>query len=255
MYLAEQNRGALSGLNGRCGWICRKLNQLADWCRDNVPVIGNSIANKLQFASDVASAVGLRVMTDYEPTASEDLILNNFKDNKLQPFLKSLADDVTFAFTQTSLSEQLIIINNVLNKMCVVQKYFNANETAGLSQSAINLRSDLIENAFRSIHDLIDTSLQGITQIEVDALINKTNASEYYPIITSSPSLTVRCYNYVNTGVSDAPIKVTEVTTTSPSTTTSTNLNTISSKRNLGIAIGLFALALVLAMSGKKSKN
>lgn len=209
------------GLNGgKCGWICRQLNKIRDFVVD-IPIIGTYLTTRIDAALQVISYIDdvvLKLGSDYEPTLQEEMILNNWQLNKLQPFYRELALDLSDAFKQNSLTQQTSIVNEVLNKMCIVKTYFINNEKDGLSINAIQLRSNLIENIFEPLYEIIETSFanQNLTSISVLAKLDNSTIGDYYPLISGNKSLSTSCFNYKSNSTSsnEVPMILNDSTST-----------------------------------------
>lgn len=212
----------LQGLNGdRCGWICRKLRQLADFVR-TVPFIGERLASKIDLAADIVDAIddvfleknGL-LSIEYEPTPSESTILENWRTNRLMPFYRNLSLQLASINQQGTLTEQLAIANIALQKMCVVESYFATYETNGLSTNAVYLRLELINKIFEPLYEIIDSTFenQNLQTNNVNIAFNSSMIADYNPLISTSQSFTANCLNYMieqfnNSANGNAPISL-----------------------------------------------
>jgi hypothetical protein len=209
---------ALNG--GKCGWICRQLNKIANFIED-IPIIGQKLSGNIRLLVNIISAIDdviLRTAGEYEPTYGESIILDNWQLNKLQPFYKELALDLSNAFKQNNLTQQLIIVNNTLNIMCVVKNYFANYELNGLSANAISLRNDLIEKIFEPLYEIIESSFenQNFTSFQSVAKLDNSTINDFYPLITTKTVLSTNCYNYASNSSSNntIPLVLNDLSTT-----------------------------------------
>ncbi len=247
-------------LNGsRCGWICRALKNIANFV-SNIPIIGEKISNVIGQVADAVSFIEdqltqRNIVVDYEPTASEAAILDSWVINKLQPFYKKLANELAAISNATTFNEQVKIANAVLQKICLVQTYFVSKETSGLSANAVYLRSNLIDNIFEPLHEIIENTFnnQNLEIANTTATITSNNVNNFSPLISVSGTSST-CLNYrlsSTEAVDNTPTNlVVSNNTTLPNPTTNSGNGT-----KLGlVALGIALIALLLP-SSKKSKS
>lgn len=245
----------------RCGWICRALRNIANFA-SNIPIIGTKLKSNIDMLADAVSFIedqfspsGKALQVDYEPTASEATILNNWVNNKLQPYYRTLATELANISTVNTFQEQVNLANNVLQKMCLIVNYFASRETVGLSTNAIYLRVSLIENIFEPLHEIIEATFNNkdLDIVNVKAAITQNNLAEFNPLITVSGS-TSNCTAYKITSTSVADNLPADLVV--PNNTT---LPSIANNNKADKTIGLIVLGVALIAwlwpNNKKSKN
>jgi len=256
MFPVVQHNNYLAGLNaGRCGWICRQLTKIRNFVAD-IPILGTRIANALTIAIDVVNTVDetfFRVAQEYIPTAEETQIIDRWQSTRLEPFYRNLLLRVDNAFKKSNIDEQIIEINNILNQICIIESYFSLYEKNGLSNQAVISRSNLLEEIFNPIYEIIDNSFKnkGLISIENNATLNSTNFVDFSPLIKDLQNLTTKCFIYKKTSTTtNNPVVLDVETTTSTETPEKT-------KSNGKLIIGglLVVTALAIAFSGEKKEN
>ena len=192
------------GLNGIWGWIKRHVHAIAGVCTAiGLAPIGLALEAITASTSDSGSGGGgdmgdntMGKSGGYEPTTAEASILDPWVEYKLTPFYKNLLIQIKSAFDSTSHDFQLQTINEVIMKMCVVRSYYAKYETNGLSSSAISLRSELIDNIFRPIDDMIDNSIVNDTNVHIENYSVVINPTQFLPLNIQATSF--NCEKYVN---------------------------------------------------------
>ncbi|RZL47075.1 MAG: hypothetical protein EOP00_13025 [Pedobacter sp.] len=164
------NEGLNAGLNG-CGWICRQLNKISN-AVSKIPFLGTTV---VKFIVEVQKVVDLfdndlgalmRPALSFnvsEPTKAEETILDNWVNNKFTPFFTDMVVLIDAAFATNNLQTQITVANKQLLKMKVVREYYVLNETTGLSQNAVNLRMNLINELFNTLDQVIVSKLGSAT--------------------------------------------------------------------------------------------
>lgn len=279
------------GLNGWFGRLIRRLCQDAVRLVQNTPIVGMVFHNSLKELEDVvndSSNFQFRKMPDYEPTPAEAAILEPWATNKLNPFYKKMVEQLSSAFAMTSANVQLVQINEVVKKMCVVKAYFATNETAGYSTDGLAARMELITKIFEPVEKLVADSVAKYAMplvLEPATYQLQPGERDFFPLIPAS-SMVFQCNKYVvtanasvkpaNPSTPVAPVKpvlpTTPITTPVPVTPT-TPVAPVSpsdpilpalpaagannGKRNKGLLIagGLLLLYLVLPDDKKKENN
>lgn len=241
------------GLNGdRCGWICRKLRQIASLV-SNIPIIGASLSQKISLVADIVSAAedlfSKTETIDYVPTPAEAVILDQWQLNKLSPFYRELTMDLSDGFQQANLQDQIAIINEVLEKMCVVKSYFFNNETTGLSSMAIQLRNELIDKIFEPLYELIEDSFDNysIETINTNVKLDNSTIALYSPLITGYKDLNYNCLNYSleNSTQNPSTINPAPIVTSTPNSTQTVVKKSDNTMLWLGVAFaGIVAITI-----------
>ncbi len=269
----EIRLNGLSGKSGRCGWICRALRNVSDFV-SKIPIVGYGLSLKITAAADVMANIDTLIqygnddpgwthkksgtVVDYEPTTSENNILEQWKNNKFLPFYSKLATDLATAFQQQTLAAQLIKVNQVRNKMCIVATYFNNNETTGLSQKAIQLRTDFISYSFEPLFTMIEDSFYDHDLIEQDMNVSLSNLTinQYSPLINTANGMSLICKNYIDIPGDSNHVAPLVITNTSPAIELAPVATSSSNKSNdnTSLWIGIF-VAGVLAISLFTGKN
>lgn len=252
-----------SGLKGIWGWIKRNVHKIAAVCAVvGLPAVGVALEAIVQFTQD--EGISAKMGVEYEPTASEGVILDSWVENKLTPFYRNLLTKLKLAFDLQDHNTQLEIINDVMMKMCLVEAYYRNNETSGLSPQAVNLRSEFIANIFLPIDDLIANSILNINNVGlINYTATVTNPNDFYPL--NIQNFTSNCEKYVsnqsNLGnnqntlplLTNAPVVVNPVT--NQTIVQSDNANPTNTKSNLGIILlGILGLTVLLYPDDKDKK-
>lgn len=286
---------------GLGGWFGRKIKALAQRivkAIEKIPIVG-AIAEEFGLAEAV-NTIGQgnaefwnrtntpllvemnpiyinqpAVLSDYEPTPAEAVILDKFAD-KFEPFYKTLAEELAAGLATATIAEKILIVNSVLNKMAVVKAYFAVNETAGLTPDGVKSRSELITVVFQPLHDVMNQKLSGqpLTVAQVSITINQTIANQFKGLITGSLQTTYMSQNYktATAGTVTAPIvsntPATPIKDTSgnsgivpnPTSTTPTNTSgngTTPDKKGISTlaVVGGIGTAIIIAFAMKKKKK
>lgn len=217
-------------------------------------------------------------ITPYEPTASEQAILDPWNKQKISPWIGKLAKELDAAFSASTIEDQIAKINKVMSKICYVKQYYVSKETAGLSVQAIQWRHEYLNVLLAPLLDLIVTTTSN-KPISTKNMTNtgvNTTAADFAGIIpTANFTNNYNCNHYkVNAGVIELPVMEpigTEPTTGLPvivpisepaptGTGTATNPDgtpatekTFLQKNGVPLALGVVALWALL--SKKKKKN
>lgn len=275
------------GLNGKFGdWLKRKIKKVIKVI-ESIPIVGPLVSELVEdFMKEVTNDYGgedpkswwnvpaARELPSYEPTISEQQLLDAWADGRLEPFYKRLAEEVSAALRLSDFSQQVRAINTALGKMCVARYHFTYNETEGLSKNAVNLRLQLLDEIFAPIEQLIaeslDTSNLVLTQVSVRPVF-----SDYAPLISSSSLAAFSCDNYIGgntvqnqsflpsgttiTGLlPDKIIKPVNPVVKVPTVTGNTAQPSDKKDKTgvlIGVAMGITALVLLLSGGNKKKKS
>lgn len=257
---------ALNGLNGRCGWICRALDKVIG-IANKVPIIGKFVATIAQEAQKVVDFIDNTVIEglnglEYEPTISEDAILQPWLNNQFLPYFEKVANEVAVAFGNSDFDKQLAQINTALLKMCVVKSYYANISTPGLSNQASQVRLGLIIESFKTLELFITKSVEQyetvITLNDYVFAANSSNSAQFNPLITVLLNgQQFACKRYVATEIPNSkpkpflPIKTTPGTTVIPvpnnpslpaTPTTPTNTATTPTKSIFTVKNGIIGL-------------
>jgi hypothetical protein len=196
------------GLNGFFGWLKRHIHAIATICT----LVGLAPLGAVLEAISIDTGTGssgtsydgmgdntMRKIGEYEPTATESLILDQWVEIQLTPFYRALLIQIKSAFESNSHDLQLQIINEVIMKMCVVKSFYTTNDTNGLSLLAINLRSELIKEIFVPIDDMIGNSILNDNSVYLENYIaNNISPSQFLPLHVQN--LSYECERYVSVG-------------------------------------------------------
>jgi hypothetical protein len=181
----------------------KKLVNAAISIIDSVPIIGPAVASELRNLvqdwtnpADPNNGWWNRGTVEYEPTASEEVILTKWNTEKFSPFYKKLAEGLSAALQNQDFAAQVAGINAALNKMCVVRSYFMYNEMAGLSANAVAWRLSLIDELLNPIEDIIENAVSSANLASVQVSVAITDFSPYAPLITGSTAA-YTCFNYL----------------------------------------------------------
>ncbi|MFY0481656.1 hypothetical protein ACI6PS_03550 [Flavobacterium sp. PLA-1-15] len=282
MFPAVQNNTlvALNGLNGRCGWICRRLKDIRGIAAE-IPIVGNFINAYVDTALSIVAAVddvlgvgamqrriGSSIADDYEPTVAENLVLDAFMV-KLKVFYADAANQIGQAFANNNFDVQLQQINDGLLKLCIIKQHFATKEVKGLSPEAVALRLKFLEEIIKPIEDLIEKSVAvyetKITPQNYTYTLNSSNFAPFANMLNpvQAPG-TFSCMKYVDSGIkNNAPGATTNPTVTVPGTTTpvTTNPTTTTTKnkslltpRNILLGVLLLYGGYELTKDDKKKK-
>lgn len=261
VFVNNQNQGLANVAAKKCGWLCRTLNKIGDFL-DKVPGLG--------FYADVVQTLAAAVefgdnniwgkVNDYEPTPAEEIILNNWVESKLAPFIAQTSKDVLDGLKNPVFATQLAAINLALKRICFLKNYYKNNEIKGLSTMAVTSRLDLINQAVFPVEEIIANAIKNKPVILGSQNV-QYNSSEVGTLVFGSfPSYPCTQYSTNKTVpvASVEPISAVELsdavsTTTgnpvSPSTITQTD------NKSGKWLLGLGALAILIALfSNKKSK-
>jgi hypothetical protein len=227
-----------------------------------IPIVGGAVAeavSSIVVDSGTEETVGgwsaakkgmfTVIPVEYEPTASEEAILTPWTQTKFNIFYKNLATKLSQSLASTNPSVQLAGINTALAKMCAVSAYFKTNDTHGLSPNAVIFRSDLIEELFAPINQIIADSLNGGFQQTTG--ITKANPADYAPFAVSGGYTCKQFTATQSTGVQPI-ITITDY----PATSTGATPGAASAgKSNTGLYIaGALAAAILFWPSKKRNK-
>lgn len=262
----------VTGLNGWFGRLMKKLVNAAISIVESVPIIGPAVASELKnLFADITDGTQWwnRGTIEYEPTASEEVILTKWNTEKFSPFYKKLAEGLSAALQQQDFAMQLTGINAALNKMCVVRSYFMYNEMAGLSANAVAWRLSLIDELLNPIEDIIENAVSSANLASVQVSVAISDFSPYAPLITGSTAA-YTCFNYLGGNAAQnqtflpvgttptapvqnqAPVKpIIKV----PATVKQPVAETPKKKTNIWAILGFGALAYYLLSPDGKKKN
>jgi hypothetical protein len=207
---------------------------------------------------------------EYEPTAFENTILEEFS-RKIAGFITLINNDFEKALLINDFNGQMYAFNDIAGRIAYVRWFYLTNDTKGLSQNAIDLRSDLIEALTDTIFTRIETTFKtnnvAVERYETNAVIQKTKyAFLPLPIVILTPvTMAASQFRLKSDGIiTPTPTPVIVVTNPPPPpppTGTSTELGTQTENTPLAskgdatlMVIGAGALAL-LFLFGRKSKK
>jgi len=263
-FLGSQENGlGKFSFGGFAKWVVKKVGGVI---RDKVPLgIGNLIADALNELMN--DGWELKSGEIYEPTLTEQNLVDGWVDTKFSPFCGNLTKELDTALKSPDLKSQVEKINKVLSKICFVQTYYRTNNTNGLSADAVQWRSDYIKSIFTPFLNLIETTLSAkpVISKQMKNVNSNLNYLEVSTIasITSIPS-NYTCNHYaVNQNVILEPAipaitspvdgTVTEVPTAPTKTdgTTATDSNFL--QKN-AVWFGIAGMA-IWAFSGKKKSK
>lgn len=235
--------------------------------RSAVPILGDlicdAIDSQLNEGWELKSGEG-----SYEPTYTEESVINGFVESKFNPFCVNLTKELDAAMKSYDLKTQVEKINKVLSKICFVQAHFRTNQTNGLSADAVQWRSDYIKSIFTPFLNVIETSLSAkpVVARQMTNVASNLNYLEVASIasVASIPA-NYTCNHYkVNPGVIMEPAipaitdpidgTVTEIPTTPTNAGTSPATEKNFLQKN-GFPLALGAVALWALFSKKKKKN
>jgi hypothetical protein len=276
-----------TGLNGKFGaWLKKKIQKVIKIV-ESIPVVGPIIADVLDeglklltndYGGDNPDSwwnpPAARELPSYEPTISEQQLLDAWADGRLEPFYKRLAEEVSAALRLSDFSQQVRGINAALGKMCVARYHFTYNETAGLSPNAVSLRMQLLDEIFAPIEQLIAESLDASNLVLAQVSVRPV-FSDYAPLISSSSTAAFSCDNYIGGDTAQnqsflpagttimqlLPDKIVKpVNPVVKVPTVTGNTPQPSDKKDntgvlVGVAMGIAALILLLSGGGKKKKS
>jgi hypothetical protein len=125
--------------------------------------------------------------TTQEPNSYEQSILDAWVNKKFTLYFRKLAMALDAALAGTDVKTQITQMNSVMSQMCIVQQYYTANETAGLSANAVNVRMQLIKELFKPLESLIIeelgspfTATVSANKTDFDGLFEKTVQGQQY---------------------------------------------------------------------------
>lgn len=188
MYTNNKLNGKLNGLFGR--WIKKAMsyavNVIADKLnsftnsvfRDTINGYSTALKNEIASLSSTEGSFWNRSATPIgtnDITPSEETILDNWLQNKFMPYFENLLSSIDVALSSTSLQAKMTEINKQIAKMCVIREYYLVNETRGLSQNAINVRLELINELFNPVELAIKGQLGTTAKANVTANQNDFN--------------------------------------------------------------------------------
>lgn len=178
MDLMHQNSNSdfSSGLNGGLnGWLGRRLKSLM--------VVGvNTLAKVLDartygmFSGEIEKVKGKVLSgienlgseggffgrggsTGFEVTMEEERIIETWFNTRFLPFYTEIGLQIGLAIENLTGNEQLKAIDVQLMKMCIVRDYFEDNEKRGLSDNAVEQRSELINQLFEVLEKSVYESI------------------------------------------------------------------------------------------------
>lgn len=212
--------GQNQGLGGWFGKLIRGLARGVLKIASGIPLVGPVV-------KEIDKSLGLTEMInnpdnwnwraadqDYEPTASEAVVLTSFSE-KLKPFYYTLANDLSSGLQMAATAEKILIVNSCLNRMSVVKAYFASNETAGLSSDAVKSRDEIILTVFQPLHDVINQYMEGeaATVVPVTLTITQEIANQFSGLISGSLQTAYPSQNYreVSEGTPALPGSVTNL--------------------------------------------
>lgn len=143
-----------------------------------------------------------------EPTAEEKIVLDAFAVKLTAFFLNTMN---TLKTTLSSSNPNIAIVNNEMAKMCIVRHYYTNNETtvflannrtAALSQNAMDLRLELIDELFMPIQEVIKGKL-GSAMVEKTIIANINDFNGLFA--NSNDGYDYQCLQYVNNNASVLP--------------------------------------------------
>jgi hypothetical protein len=257
MYNQEQN----TGLNGFRNWLRRNLG----WISGAVAIINPGVGAALK-ALDIAMGDEVEGQRAYEPTTAEQVILDKWVKEKLTPFYSNLNTQFQSVFNGPSPSTQLLVINEIMAKICVVRGYFATNETNGLSKLAVEKRMELIDIVLNVIEDSINDSFVSDNIVSETSTYKVTNNGLFNPF-TIPLNTSYACIKYTNTvpiaQQNNAPILPIKPVVINPVTNETIKVNPttgepIKTKKNDDTIMYVFfglALAIGLFFNKKESSN
>ncbi len=223
--------------------------------------------------------------SDYEPSASEQTILENWVTQKFNPFYKNLVSQLSTALSNPNLQIQIASLNKVQEKLCVVHSFYATQDSAGLSPAAVAYRLELIQTLLEPIATLIDDNVPHDYFVK-SSTVNPIPA-DYAPLGIYGSAYP--CQSFVKTGSTSpilevfipevkilptAPVRVLPINppiSTDPETISNPQVDVIQAgpgaipetvnetvslvKKNKGIVIGVGLLALYLIWPSDKKKK
>lgn len=161
------------GLNGKCGWVCRQLNNISS-AVSSIPFVGKIaggyLSQLVEYVEMIDNFLFKGIITE-EPTPQEEIILNAFS-TKFSVFIKNIVTSLDQALATNQVN--FALVNKELAKICIASEYFFYNEKEGLSQNAINIRHKLIQQSITSLRQSVEAEL-GSTGLIVKVLANQSD--------------------------------------------------------------------------------
>jgi hypothetical protein len=164
MYAGLVNQNQYQGGLGLSffGRIARRLAKIALDIVASLPIVGGAVSGAIQ---DIEGVKDWIIQTrgaelDYEPTALEEIILEEFTNSNLVPFYSKLAKGISTTLSLTNTTDILTGINAAIIKMCVARTYYTYYDKTGLSEGAVQTRLEIINTIFKPLEDLLNAKLQ-----------------------------------------------------------------------------------------------
>lgn len=190
-----------NGLNGWFGRFLKKaINKIADFADATLNRATFGIAKEIvqikDFTSDIGSGGsdfwnkttgGLPVDETYEPTATEEIILDRFVDN-FKLIVTNLTQFAESINSNTNVASKLQMVNYLNQRIGVIIYYYRNNELNGLSTNAIALREAIMQPFFDVIIKIPSGKItQGLFKSEITVMVNSaTDIPEFSPVPTIS---------------------------------------------------------------------
>lgn len=237
------------------GRLLRKVVNIALTIVENSGPVGSWIGGEIrdEINPDWLNRIAYKEGT-YEPTPSEEAIILSFMNNKFIPFYKTLMKELDNAIANRDLNDQLIGINNVKSKMCVVSTYFANNNISGLSHDAVLYRLDTINECFNIVNKAIDSILaNNANSFELVPATTVPVSAKYFPLIV--PGTSFNCQNYSKIG--SANLGNNQSTLEIPDLSNGNSQTVVKSSDNTGMWITIFVVGAVLVsvLSAKEDEE
>lgn len=160
----DTSRLITGGTNVRKGFLSRLIAFARNF--DFIPGVGAycDIAQGIVDGINDTFGTNLKI-SDPTLTISEATILDNWDLNQFTPFLKTLFESLQNV-SKSSLSnkERIQFANDMLLKMKACLIYYKTNEISGLSNNAVLVRNNYIENAFEGFYQYFNSETDNLFQ-------------------------------------------------------------------------------------------
>ena len=175
-YALNAPQGLNAGLNG-WGWLRRALTAVSKFggyvgmIADFAIAIGDEIAGGTDWKSSWNNPSQLP--EDWEPSVSEEPILNAYLENSFKPFIAYVEQIFLNISLLKSYSAQLNEYNNLIQSYEFYKNYHLNNETQGLSQTAILAKIEPLNIFMREL----SKKLNEIFNLDENTTVNKQSSS------------------------------------------------------------------------------